>query len=163
MIAAFQRRNRRFRTTLLLTVLRDGRIHNLPFSRARSANVHCFRGWRPIVLSVFMPMHIRRCVECPKCSTRYLIGFSPYRNGTCLIPTAHGSSDEYTLYCSCCQPHVSSQWKWSDMKAFAVAKAAHERRYGNGTEIVPVAEKRSSRSTTRRKPLRNRFSQRKIS
>ena len=53
--------------------------------------------------------------------------FQPYRNGSCLVPTAHGSSDEYTLYCSCCRPPASSQWKWSDMKAFAVAKAAHER------------------------------------
>jgi hypothetical protein len=26
------------------------------------------------------------------------------------------------------------------MKAFAVAKAAHERGYGNGTEIAPVGE-----------------------
>jgi len=142
MIAAFQRRNRRFRTTLLLTVLRDGRIHNLPFSRARSANVHCFRGSRPIVLSVFMPMHIRRCVECPKCSTRYLIGFSPYRNGACLVPAAQGSFDAYTLYCACCHPPATSQWKWSDLKAFAVAKPAHKRGYGSCAEIVPLGERR---------------------
>jgi hypothetical protein len=51
-----------------------------------------------------MRAHIRRCVECPKCRTRYLIGFSPYANGSSLLPTAVGSSEEYTLYCACCRP-----------------------------------------------------------
>ena len=79
-----------------------------------------------------------------------------------LVPTAHGSTDEYTLYCSCCHPPASSQWKWSDMKAFAVAKAAHERGYGSGAEIVPVGERRSSQSADRA-PIRSRFPRRKIS
>jgi hypothetical protein len=96
---------------------------------------------RPYRLDVFMPLPIRRCVQCSKCLTRYLIGFSPYRNGAYLVATAHGSSDEYTLYCSCCQPPAPAQWKWSEMKPCAVAKAAHERGYGSCEEIVPVAEK----------------------
>jgi hypothetical protein len=89
-----------------------------------------------------MPMHIRRCAECPKCSTRYLIGFSPYWNGSYLTSTARGSSEEYTLYCSCCVPPAASQWKWSDMKTFAVARAAHERGYGNCAEIFPAGGRR---------------------
>jgi hypothetical protein len=89
-----------------------------------------------------MPVHIRRCVECPKCFTRYLIGFSPYRNGAYLVTTALGSSEEYTLYCSCCRPPASTQWKWSEMKPYAVAKAAHQRGYGSCQEIVALGDRR---------------------
>jgi len=31
-----------------------------------------------------MTRRIRHCIECPKCRTRYLVGYSPYRNGSYL-------------------------------------------------------------------------------
>jgi hypothetical protein len=49
------------------------------------------------------------------------------------------------------------------MKAFAVAKAAHERGYGSGAEIVPVGERRSAQSAATRAAIRTRFPRRKIS
>src|ERR1041385_1773397 len=81
---------------------------------------------------------IRHCVECPKCRTRYVVACSPYRNGSCLIPTVVGSSDEYLLYCSCCRPAAFSRWGWSEMKTCAVSKAAHLRGYGTPEEIVQL-------------------------
>src|SRR5215470_11777819 len=110
-----------------------------------------------------MPMHIRRCAECPKCYTRYLIGFSPYWNGSYLVPTAHGSTDEYTLYCSCCTPPAASQWRWSDMKTFAVVRTAHERGYGNCAEIFPAGERRAPLPEARRGTLPPSYQRRKIS
>jgi hypothetical protein len=85
-----------------------------------------------------MGFRIRHCVECPKCLTRYLPGFSPYRNGSYLLPLAEGFADEWTLYCACGRPPVSSRWSWSDLKLFAVSKRAHDRGYGRPEEIVPV-------------------------
>jgi hypothetical protein len=35
-------------------------------------------------------VRVRHCVECPKCHTRYLPGFTPYRNGSYLIPLTKG-------------------------------------------------------------------------
>jgi hypothetical protein len=43
---------------------------------------------------------VRHYVECPKCLTRYLPGFSPYRSGSYLMPLAEGFADEWTLYCA---------------------------------------------------------------
>ena len=85
-----------------------------------------------------MRAYIRRCAECLRCRTRYLLGFSPYRNGAYLVPTIPGSFDEYTLYCSCCSPAATGIWKWSDMRFYAVAKSAHHRGYGSFEEIVLV-------------------------
>ncbi|HZD09509.1 MAG TPA: hypothetical protein VE176_14735, partial [Candidatus Limnocylindrales bacterium] len=52
----------------------------------------------PLVsIEVFLMLRIRHCVECPKCLTRYLIAFSPYSNGSYLVPTVYGSSEEYIL------------------------------------------------------------------
>ena len=119
-----------------------------------------FSGLASYLVRRFMPMHIRRCVECPKCFTRYLIGFSPYRNGACLVPAAHGSFDEYTLYCSCCHPSATSQWNWSDLKAFAVARPAHKRGFGSCAEIVPLGERRPPLPAG---PNQARFPRRKIS
>jgi hypothetical protein len=86
--------------------------------------------------SVMPRPRIRRCVECPKCLTRYLIAFSPYRNGSYLMPTIIGCSDEYTLHCSCSKPSVASRWIWSEIKIYAVTKSAHSRGYGTAKEIV---------------------------
>lgn len=82
-----------------------------------------------------MPHRIRRCVECPKCHTRYLLGFSPYRNGSYLSPTLVASSEECTLYCSCGRPAVCTRVRYSEMKTYTVAKVAHYRGYGTSQEI----------------------------
>jgi hypothetical protein len=66
------------------------------------------------------------------------MAFSPYANGSYLVPTTSGSSEEYILYCSCRKPPVSSRWRWSELKKYAVSKAAHHRGYGTTQEIVPV-------------------------
>jgi hypothetical protein len=79
---------------------------------------------------------VRRCVECPKCLTRYLIAFSPYANGSYLVPTVFGCLHEYTLHCSCSGPFAASLWKWSEMKICVVSKRAHDRGYGTVDEIV---------------------------
>jgi hypothetical protein len=81
---------------------------------------------------------IRHCVECPQCRTRYLISLSPYRNGSYLIPTMDGSSEEFVLYCSCNRATVASRWKWSEGTSCEVSKEAYERGYGMAEEIVPV-------------------------
>jgi hypothetical protein len=85
-----------------------------------------------------MPSRVRHCVECPKCLTRYLPGFSPYRNGSYLMPLAEGFADEWTLYCACGRPPSSSRWSWRDLKLYAVSNQAHDRGYGPPEEIVPV-------------------------
>ena len=84
---------------------------------------------------------VRHCVECPKCLTRYLPGFSPYRNGSYLMPLAEGFADEWTLYCACGRPPISSRWSWSDLKLYAVSNQAHDRGYGPPEEVVPVDKK----------------------
>jgi hypothetical protein len=88
-----------------------------------------------------MASRVRHCVECPKCLTRYLPGFSPYRNGSYLLPLADGFADEWTLYCACGRPPISSRWSWSDLKLYRVSNQAHDRGYGPPEDIVPVDEK----------------------
>ena len=81
---------------------------------------------------------IRHCVVCPHCLTRYLISFSPYRNGSHLIPTMNGSSEEFVLYCSCNRATVTSRWKWSEVTSCEVSREAYERGYGTAEEIVAI-------------------------
>jgi hypothetical protein len=78
---------------------------------------------------------VRHCVECPRCLTRYLIAFSPYSNGSYVVPTMYGSSEEYTLYCYCAGSRVVSRWRGSEAKACEVSKAAYERGFGTPEEI----------------------------
>jgi|SRR5215472_12380797 len=107
-------------------------FHDQPIQRgARCPN-------SSITLIWAMGARIRHCVECPRCLTRYLIGFSPYPNGSCLVPVVKGPSEEWTLYCSCGRPPVSSRWSWSELKVYAVSSPAHDRGYGRPEEIVPV-------------------------
>jgi hypothetical protein len=145
-IAAFPCFDGRFRTALRHA---PGCMQKVPLPVRHVRKRLLFPSLSSYLVRGFMPMHIRRCAECPKCSTRYLIGFSPYSNGSYLVPTSRGSSDEYTLYCACCTPPASSQWRWNDMNAFAVAKAAHERGYGDCTEIFLPGERRAPRSESR--------------
>lgn len=79
---------------------------------------------------------VRHCVECPKCLTRFLIGFSPYRNGSYVVRNAPGSRAEYVLYCSCRTPFLPSPWQADEVKSYEVLKTAHDRGYGTPGEIV---------------------------
>jgi hypothetical protein len=85
-----------------------------------------------------MSWRIRHCVECPRCLTRYLIGFSPYGNESYLVPNVCGLSEEYTLYCSCGGPSVTSRWIWGDVKTCAVSKVAYRRGYGTPEEVLTM-------------------------
>ena len=91
------------------------------------------------VVSIFMS-RLRHCVECPKCRTRYLPSFSPYRNGSYLIPlTAHGAAG-WLLYCSCRTPPASSQWGWTDLKRYEICGQAYRRGYGSPDEVWDVTQ-----------------------
>lgn len=83
-----------------------------------------------------MPPRIRHCVECPNCSTRYLVGFSPYGNGSYVMPAASESSDEYTLSCFCKKPPLCTRGRWTQLKAYSVTSSAYDRGYGTPREIV---------------------------
>ena len=87
-----------------------------------------------------MSVRVRHCVECPKCRIRYLMGFSPYRNGSSLVPSASGTSDAWVLYCCCQNPQASSLWAWEEIRRYAVATAAYRRRYGSADEITALAD-----------------------
>lgn len=93
-----------------------------------------------------MSFRIRHCVECPKCCTRYLIGFSPYRNGSFLVSFVAGSLEEYALFCSCGRPAIHSRWSWSELKTYAVSNRAYDRGYGPPDEIERVDNERRSTS-----------------
>jgi len=81
---------------------------------------------------------IRHCVECPICLTRYLISFSPYRNGSYLIAAVEGYFDEYVLYCACRRAPVGTVCRCNDLKSYEVSNAAYYRGYGTAEEIVPI-------------------------
>jgi hypothetical protein len=77
-------------------------------------------------------------VECPKCRTRYLLTFTSYRNGSYLASTLADPSEDFFFYCSCAKPAVCIHGRWSELNTYVVSKAAHERGYGSGEEIVSV-------------------------
>jgi hypothetical protein len=81
---------------------------------------------------------IRHCVECPNCHILYLVSLSPYRNGSYLMPTMRGSSREYALYCSCRRGSTARVWRWSEVKACEISKAAYDRGYGTREEVVSI-------------------------
>ena len=85
-----------------------------------------------------MSRRIRHCIECPKCLTRYLVGFSPYPNGSYLEPVAEGSWQQWILHCSCRSPHSRSRWHCDDLKPYGVSASAHIRGYGSPREIVAL-------------------------
>ena len=92
-----------------------------------------------------MSDRIRHCVQCPKCHTWYILAFSPYGNGALLVPTIPGSSEEYTLYCSCAKPRAVSRWRWCDVLTCAVSQLAHQRGYGSSEEVMITHRIRSRR------------------
>ena len=95
-----------------------------------------FSGFSALGVS-FMP-RVRHCVECPKCHIRYLIAFSPYSNGSYVVPTADACWDEYILYCGCSRIAVASRWSGSEVQTCEVSKAAYERGYGTAEEISVI-------------------------
>lgn len=83
----------------------------------------------------------RHCVECPKCHTRYVLSFSPYRNGSYLITTLFGpAQEEYALFCSCTGLMAVSRWTWNEVKICKVSKAAYKRGYGTADEILLIRD-----------------------
>src|SRR5690242_12562012 len=88
-----------------------------------------------------MSVRRRHCVECPGCHTWYLVAFTPYKNGSYLVRTAHGANEEYTLYCFCEGAALPPRsWKWCTTRSCEVSKQAHHRGYGSPQEVWPVRE-----------------------
>src|SRR5450631_1538229 len=115
----------------LLAAVRSQRKH--PASRYLAGIASPTFGW------IFaMGSRVRHCVECPKCCTRYLAGFSPYRNGSYLVPIAKGYWEEWILYCSCGVPPHSSRWNWDELKLYVVNNQAHHRGYGGPEDILCI-------------------------
>ena len=85
-----------------------------------------------------MASRIRNCVECRECHTRYVIGSSPYHNGSYLISNVSGSPNMIRLYCHCTS-NTSQDFK-SELRPYAVSEWAHERGYGSPDEIVMLVE-----------------------
>ena len=85
-----------------------------------------------------MARRVRHCVECPRCHTCYLIAFSPYRNGSYLVPVLAGS-EEYTLYCFCDGAHQANVCRWPEVKACRISKPTYDRGYGSPDEVRPIS------------------------
>jgi hypothetical protein len=83
-----------------------------------------------------MSHRIRHCISCPHCRTRYLIGFSPYANGSYLVSTPVGPLEEYVLYCSCRRFLVPSRWRGSEIRTCEVSNSAYRRGYGSPDEVM---------------------------
>jgi len=86
-----------------------------------------------------MPSRIRHCVECPRCHIFYLIGFSPYRNGSHLVRTGEGPSEQYSLHCFC--EGAQRLRKWLIVRTCEVSKVAHDRGYGTPDEVSPTVHR----------------------
>lgn len=82
-----------------------------------------------------MATRLRHCVECPECGTRYLFGFSPYRNGSHLVKMLSANSDEYKLICACSRPPVCTRRIWDELNLYSVGNSAFARGYGGPEEI----------------------------
>lgn len=91
-----------------------------------------------------MAPRLRRCIECPKCFTRYLVGFSPYANGSYLVSRVTESTEEYRLFCVCGRKTFSTPWNWRELKTYVISTPAYERGYGAPDE-VPVWREREVR------------------
>lgn len=85
-----------------------------------------------------MSDRLRHCVECPECRTRYLIGFSPYSNGSFLISSGRELTGEFKLVCACGRPPVHSRTAWSHLKTYCVSREAYRRGYGSAEEILTL-------------------------
>jgi hypothetical protein len=86
-----------------------------------------------------MPRQIRNCIECRECHTRYVIGSSPYHNGSYLVSNISGLPNVIRLYCSC-HFQMPQLVKTGELRVYAVSEWAHERGYGSPEEIVLLVE-----------------------
>lgn len=94
------------------------------------------------VVGSTMSCRIRHCISCPHCRTRYIIGFSPYGNGSYLLSNPFGSLEEYLLYCSCGGVPVPSRWRDSEIKACEVSGPVYRRGYGSPEEVTLLYDQR---------------------
>src|SRR5215472_17206557 len=125
----------RFRKSLCPRILANSFCRDSDSSTSGDKGIRS-PGYVPVLGSVMS--RVRHCVECPKCHTRYLPSFSPYRNGSYLIPlTAHGATG-WILYCSCRMPPASSQWSSTDLKPYEICRQAYRRGYGSAEEVWDV-------------------------
>lgn len=85
---------------------------------------------------------IRHCISCPHCRTRYIIGFSPYGNGSYLLPSVVGSLAEYLLYCSCRGFPAPSHWKDSEIEVCEIPNSVYRRGYGSADEVMLLSGQR---------------------
>jgi hypothetical protein len=83
-----------------------------------------------------MSSRLRLCVECPNCHTRYVIGGSPYRNGSYIVFHASRGTEFYRLFCVCSQLQDFSRFKMHEPQMYAVSGKANDRGYGSPDEIV---------------------------
>ena len=88
-----------------------------------------------------MACRIRHCVSCPHCLTRYLIGFSPYVNGSYVVSNRESGVEEYILYCSCKRFPAPSRWRQAEVRACAVSNFAYRRGYGSPEEVLFVDQR----------------------
>ena len=77
---------------------------------------------------------VHRCVECPRCHLRYVIGTNPYSNGSYIVSEASTEIALSRLFCAC---SVSNYYEFrlGQLKAYVVSPSIHERGYGSA-EIV---------------------------
>jgi hypothetical protein len=118
---------------------RGNRGRGLHAAGTRSANVQLLgRSGLNVLMVLFhtaMADRLRHCLECPECGTRYVIGFSPYRNGSYLISYVTEATEEYVLFCFCRRPPVCSRWNGSGLKRYSVSNGAYYRGYGSPLEV----------------------------
>jgi hypothetical protein len=77
----------------------------------------------------------RPCVECPNCQTRYVIGASPYPNGSYLVSNLVGASNLLTLYCSFHHAPRCYAFNWDEVDTYTVSDLADRRGYGSPEEV----------------------------
>ena len=66
---------------------------------------------------------------------------SPYPNGSYLIPLAANALSGWILYCACGSPHVCSQWRGMELKAYQLPDEYYFRGYGSSDEILSINPK----------------------
>jgi len=83
-----------------------------------------------------MTLHLLSCVECPRCHTRYIVGASPYRNGSYIEAYSSGDANLCRLFCPCSDEPRYLPFKLSELKTYSISTWAYARGYGSREEIV---------------------------
>jgi hypothetical protein len=87
----------------------------------------------------------RHCVECPNCHTRYIIGFSPFGNGSYIVARSEDAAIHF-LFCSCGAESDCHPFKMSALRTYIVTAEAHARGYGSPDEIVLADDEKKKAS-----------------